>query len=280
MAFITRDYLNCVIAIGDETDTPDSPDWVGTGFLVGRPYRKDGIALGNHVFLVTNKHVIEGMDSFIVRFNPLEGGVIMSHRFVLIDSKNKKRLWTSHLNDDIDIAAIEVNSGLLHQHKRLFGYFLLDEHLMSFDKMAFISEGDFVYVLGYPMNLVDPYWHYPIVRSGTVARIQDMLDDRKLDFLLDVLAFPGNSGSPVILKPEISGIEGATPIGTSYVIGIITSHEVYREVAISPQTGNTRVTFEENSGLARALPAKYISETVEAHFNRMTIGPNHELFWS
>jgi hypothetical protein len=32
------------------------------------------------------------------------------------------------------------------------------------------------------------------------------------EFLLDSLVFPGNSGSPVILKPEISSIEGTPAI--------------------------------------------------------------------
>jgi len=65
-----------------------------------------------------------------------------------------------------------------------------------------ISEGDSVYVLGYPMDLQNPDWHHMIIRSGIIARMRDMLDGVNSNFLLDAPVFPGNSGGPVILKPD------------------------------------------------------------------------------
>jgi hypothetical protein len=41
---------------------------------------------------------------------------------------------------------------------------------------------------------------------------------------------------------------------------MILSYISYEEKAISPQTGRTRITFEENSGLSNILPADKILE--------------------
>ena len=269
MALIDTRYFDTVVAIGSETPNDgtkresDLLRWIGTGFMVGRPFKAGGVE-GFHVFLVTNKHVLRGMDSFVARFNPKEGAPILNHRFVLAD--DEKQLWTGHPKDDIDIAAIDVNTAMLREHGRIFDYFNLNEALMNIDQMIKLglSEGDFVYILGYPMGLADPEWHYPVVRSGTIARIRDMLDGRKSSFLLDSLIFPGNSGGPVILKPEPAGVGAQPPIGTAYVIGIVSSHLVYGD-------------NKQHSGLATVFPSECVSETVEAHFKRMRLDSDYTL---
>lgn len=64
-----------------------------------------------------------------------------------------------------------------------------------------VGEGQSVYILGYPMSLVDPNEHYAVLRSGSIARIRDTLEGRSPTFLLDAFIFPGNSGGPVF-KPD------------------------------------------------------------------------------
>ena len=82
-------------------------------------------------------------------------------------------------------------------------------------------------------------------------------------FLLDSFIFPGNSGGPVVSKPELVSIQGAKPaITQAYLIGVVQGFRPYIDVAISSQTKRPRVTFEENSGLAEVIPAEYIQETI------------------
>src|ERR1019366_8874960 len=57
--------------------------------------------------------------------------------------------------------------------------------------------------LGFPLQLVGGERNYVIVRHGTIARIGDMLAGTNKNFLVDTFIFPGNSGGPVILKPEM-----------------------------------------------------------------------------
>src|SRR5207248_1509243 len=83
-------------------------------------------------------------------------------------------------------------------------------------------------------------------------------------FLLDSFVFPGNSGGPVALKPELLSIQGTKSVSQAYFIGVVTSYQTYQEAAVSPQTKRTRIIFEENSGLAEVLPPDYIEETIKA----------------
>jgi len=112
------------------------------------------------------------------------------------------------------------------------------------------------------MGLVSPQRQYVICRSGVIARIRDYLDGHTHDYLVDAAVFPGNSGGPVILCPSAVAITGTTAVSRSALIGIVKTYVPYIDVAISPQTGRARVTFEENSGLSAVEPLDAIVETV------------------
>jgi hypothetical protein len=127
-----------------------------------------------------------------------------------------------------------------------------------------ISAGDGVFILGFPMNLTGKERNYVVVRQGVIARISEMLDGRSPTFTLDAFVFPGNSGGPVISRPEITSISGTKPQTTPYFIGMILSYLPYVDIAVSQQTRHPRITFEENSGLAEVLPVDYIDETIKA----------------
>jgi hypothetical protein len=80
--------------------------------------------------------------------------------------------------------------------------------------------------------------------------------------VVDALVFPGNSGGPVILKPELMSIEGTKSNNKSVIIGVIKSYIPYRDVAVSEQTGLPRIIFEDNSGLSIVEPIDHIIETI------------------
>jgi hypothetical protein len=60
-----------------------------------------------------------------------------------------------------------------------------------------------------------------------------MLISRSDAFLIDALVFPGNSGGPVVLRPEIVSINGTPPQNRSYLIGMVVSYQPYIDVAVS-----------------------------------------------
>ncbi len=55
------------------------------------------------------------------------------------------------------------------------------------------TEGDYIYVLGFPMGLVSVDRQHAILRSGAIARIRDLFENKSRDFMIDALVFPGNS---------------------------------------------------------------------------------------
>jgi hypothetical protein len=85
-----------------------------------------------------------------------------------------------------------------------------------------------------------------------------------MSFMIDSFVFPGNSGGPVVLKPDMFAIQGTKSQSKAALIGVVTDYRPYTDVAISPQTHRARVLFEENSGLADVLPIDYVEDTIRA----------------
>ena len=114
---------------------------------------------------------------------------------------------------------------------------------------------------GFPLDLIGEQQNYPIVRFGVVSRIQDWIRGHKTTFLIDVPAFPGNSGGPVIVKPESVALRGTKAISRALLAGVIKGNIRSRDVAVSQQTGEPRIVFEENTGLTEVVPIELVRET-------------------
>ena len=127
---------------------------------------------------------------------------------------------------------------------------------------AGLSEGASIFALGFPMGLVGDERNTVIVRSGVLARIRDTLVKPRFPFMVDATVFPGNSGGPVVSKPEIVSIRGTKSDNNANLIGIVASYVPYIDVAISQQTRKPRITFEENSGLTNVYSVDCINEAI------------------
>ena len=103
---------------------------------------------------------------------------------------------------------------------------------------------------GFPMGQVGKERNYTIVRHGSLARVRDAIVGSSESFLVDTLIFPGNSGGPVVIRPEALAVGGTKATQKALLIGIVAGYLPYRDVAVSQQTKRARVIFEENSGLA------------------------------
>jgi len=263
MALIPPFFLNCVVSIGIQQTPNSQANWIGTGFVVGRPIENESDEKSCHTFLVTNKHVLSGKNKILLRFNSLDGQRVLDYPVDL--EKNGESIWVGHPSDDIDIAAFFVNPNILRNDGAEFACFLLDEHVMTIEGMKDegVSEGDGVFVLGFPMGIVAPQRKNVIARTGAIARIRDVLDGNQSSFLIDANIFPGNSGGPVIIRPEFTSIKDTKAINRAALIGIVKSYVPYQDIAVSQQTGKPRVVFEENSGLALVETADNIKSVVD-----------------
>jgi len=256
MAQIPPFFLNTVAAISRSEN--GSIFWIGTGFLYGAPVGDDNY----RACLVTNKHVLYGLKTVNLRFNPEDGLPAVDFDLTLIDNDGKV-LWEGHPSPEIDVAVISVNINFLKEQGMSCNFFEGDKHAWTIEQMKSegCAEGDFVYALGFPMGLVSDR-KYVIVRGGIISRITDLLEYRSKEFIIDAPVFPGNSGGPVIIKPDHNSIEGTNAIRSSRLIGIVKSYIPYMDTAVSQQTGRPRIIFEENSGLTLIEPVDHINETI------------------
>ena len=272
MALIPPFFLDCVVSIG--VPNPNAaPSWIGTGFVVGRYASEQEGQKQYMTFLVTNKHVLQNKDDVILRFGNSDHSGILDYPVKLQDQNGP--IWVGNPSQDIDVAAFFINPKVLEKDTAAFSFFALDEHAIGVAEMkeSGVSEGDGVFVLGFPMGIVAEQTMHVIARAGFIARIRDVLDSQNPAFLIDANIFPGNSGGPVVIRPELSSIQGTKAISRSDLIGIVKSYVPYRDVAISQQTGNPRVIFEENSGLALVETVDSIRATVDL-CHQLRVAPN------
>lgn len=261
MALIPAFYLDAVVALGDVS--PGGPTrYHSTGFLYGWPAGENEHGQKVHrTFLLTNRHVLEGARKskceIQARFNTQDGASASTYK---IDPQDEN--WT--VNADYDVAVLAVNAARLDADGIKYSVFHAEQHTFTLEqaRSAQIAEGDGVFVLGFPLGLAGDERNYVIARQGVIARVQDWLSGNSRDFLVDASIFPGNSGGPVLLKPEVAAISGTKANDRCVLVGMVSSYLPYQEIAVSQQTGRPRMVFEENSGLGKVVPNDVIQETI------------------
>lgn len=264
MALFPPEYLDTVVALTQRDDS-GTVQFTGTGFLYGHPQGVDPTdgQTWFQVFLITNRHVVERTSQLVARINGPLGSKPAEYDLPTLQPEEGER-WTFH-PEDADVAVVKVSAVLLKEHDRQFQAFQKDTHTISRHQAIELglSEGSGVFVLGFPMRMVDNERNFVIVRKGTLARMQDWLHEYSNEFLIDAFVFPGNSGGPVITAPELTHIINTKSVSTSRLVGMVSRYIPYMEVAVSPQTGHPRIWFEENSGLVKIVPVDLIEETIE-----------------
>ncbi len=271
MALIPPHYLNSIVSIEvegkNEKGEPQKTS-IATGFLVGKAngQSNDQGPLYN-LFLVTNRHVFHNkktnqfLKEVFFRFNTLDN---KSHYFKADLLKGDGTpLWSMHTNEKVDLAVLPINAGAINDAKIEYYFFVDTDLFYAKDfKTKNISTGDGLFVLGFPMSISGRAKNFVIVRQGVIARVDEEVLEECF-YYIDSSAYPGNSGGPVIHKPEIISINGTTSNSSAGLIGVISSGETYSDIAISQQTGEAKIIFTEQTGLVRVVPVELIYEIVD-----------------
>ena len=258
MAVIPKFFFDAVVAIGINVD--NETKWIGTGFLVGR---KDEISKLYTIYLITNYHIIENKTEIIVRFNQKDIFDYRDYGIKLIVENIEN--YSKH--DNADIIAIQISPKVLNNDNSEFNWFSLDKHALTVEQMqeTDVVEGCLVYSLGFPINMIGEHRKNPICRLGCISRVSDLFDNKSNEYLIDLQAIPGNSGAPVINRPEETCIRGTTHNTSSNLIGIISGTIDYSEQCDDDKCHREH---EKNSGIAIVHTVDAIIEVVEKEYNR------------
>jgi hypothetical protein len=271
---ISLNWVDATVRVGNEWGKG------GTGFLVIRKMNeREG-----KVFLVTNKHVIHGDPQrrkealFLTLYLNVweEEGRISGASFRTPLVEDGQRLWREHPDPNVDVFAVDVTD-LVNSNPRIENKGA-DYSLFGFPdvlKKENITEGDEVFIIGYPLGLYHTRVHSPLVRQGIIAtkigeRIQIRMrlpsgESKPMEipgFLVDAAIVPGSSGSPVVLKPIIGrkiGEKISMEMAQPYLLGIVSASE----------TATLRVEdrmFPAFAGLGIVFDVSAIKETIELFF--------------
>lgn len=272
MALLAPGHLDAVFAVGTrsslDASSGEETNWIGSAFVLGvpgQPANAEGELI--YYYLVTARHVVENAVKspgvFIVRTSDEKGRVI---DFAVPPAQpDGSPSFYFHPKERFDIAVapmsyrtIQSAGAKMNVIHAKHGCWLLHEM-----RDTGVSEGDGIYLVGFPLGLVEDSHPRPIVRGGTIARIRDAYEDPRRTVLIDVNLFPGGSGGPVFVRPDVSSVGGTKSIKESRCLGLMTRAYTWDDVAISRQTNSPRVVFVENAGLARMEPidrAVYVAE--------------------
>lgn len=265
MALLNRDYLKTLVSIGVMIEKRKKMKFrcLATGFLVGIITRdsKYPEKRGYSVFLVTNRHVFRNKDHIFLRMN-IKGGGSKIFREELI-SKFDGQKWLAHTNPKVDAAVYPIGWHPLQRHNIDFKFINEEDfaNYHDFEKIG-IEAGDGVYILGFPMGLAGNFENYACAKWGIVSRIDKEIIKSANSFLIDTSIFPGNSGNPVILKPEVVALPNTKNVPRTYLIGVISRYIPYTDELFSHQTEPPLVvsTSTENSGLTFVVPMDYVKQ--------------------
>lgn len=171
---------------------------VGTGTSFIMAYQEDGAE--EELFLVTNKHVLEGGFSAYFYLTEVQDGKPVIGKPFVIGTDFIQGQFHGHPDPNVDIAINPLTWQLdMIGKSGVKAYFMnvSTEILASpeeIDAMDAVSEVIFV---GYPNGLYDTVNFTPIIRSGTTATPIQLDFSGRPVFLIDASVFPGSSGSPV-----------------------------------------------------------------------------------
>lgn len=256
MALIPKHYIDSVVSIGTRREDK-SIAWIGIGFFVHRRMDEHTVL----PFLVSNKHVLENTPNVVLRMKETT-----KSQLVEIDLNTEGTLYHPHA----DIAAVMLRGPFIEENHLDFKSFDIDTD--SYSSVELVEngadEGTLVYMLGFPMGLVNVKSGLPICRMGCIARISEEQIQEDCNVLLDIQNFPGNSGSPVVNRVEGIAIEGAKALSRCVLIGIIHAYIPYQEQLVNMQTQNVVEIRSENSGIALMHPVEFIREVIDLFYKK------------
>lgn len=225
MAELTIYEQLCFCTTRIETEDANGNTYSGSGFFFNLKVGDKTVPL-----LITNKHVVKGMNKGIFRFTTADESGLPNYQnhFTKVYYENFESMWIMHPSSDVDLCVLPTNPLLesaAKSGKHLF-YKSLDNSIIPNDaQKGTLDAVEEITMIGYPNGLWDSINNMPIIRKGITATNYNIDYNGKKEFLIDAACFPGSSGSPVLIC-NVGGYrdkQGNLKWGSSrvYLLGIL-----------------------------------------------------------
>ncbi|OYT91666.1 MAG: hypothetical protein CFE43_12015 [Burkholderiales bacterium PBB3] len=176
---------------------------VGTGFFYKVVHPITNLS---KTLVVTNKHVISNAKVVRIVISSAEDLSDVNQYGQPVGRQDDVINWSlaghlfEHPDAEIDLCGIDVTlplGNILHSGRQLRAMFLDSTWLPESQDLALVRDIEQVLVVGYPNGMWDQHNNMPVARQGVTATHPLAPYQGKSNFLIDVAAFGGSSGSPV-----------------------------------------------------------------------------------
>lgn len=194
----------------------------GTGFFFIFLEDKEN---NRHVpVVITNKHVIkDAAKGKLIITKANEKGEPIDNQHFSVMFEDFESFWRLHPQTDVDLCAMPIAPFIneaVNNGEKLF-YIPFTKELLPTEKHKDeLSALEDVLMIGYPNGIWDAINNMPILRKGSTATNPVKDYNGKKEIMIDIAAFPGSSGSPVLIFNEggYRDKRGNTYMGVSRVI--------------------------------------------------------------
>lgn len=255
-----------------DTVSPNGGKGSGTGFLFAHKMEEDKYA----PFLVTNKHVVQNMQSGSLTFHQGKEGQPNLGVGFRLDVQEWGKFWFGHPSTDIDIAItpfLPLESYIKqHNNVDLFYRYITSDMLAKPEQEEQFDAIESVTFIGYPNGIWDSKNLLPVARRGTTASPMSVDFEGTPRFIVDASVFGGSSGSPVFVLNQgmITDKLGNTTIGSRVLfVGVIAAvffRTHLNQIIAVPVPTQTRPMAEQQEmiDLGIVFKARTVVETIEA----------------
>lgn len=244
----------------------------GTGFLYAHRLEEDKHAL----FVVTNKHVVQGMRSGCLTFHQKKDEKpFIGHGFRL-DIHDWPTSWFGHPSPEVDIAIIPfipLEAHIRQQSGIELFYRCVDSSMLpNSSQLAQLDAIESVTFIGYPNGIWDSTNLMPVARRGTTASPIAVDFEGTPKFVIDASVFGGSSGSPVFILNQgmYTDKRGNTIVSSRVLfVGVVAAvffrTELNQIVAVPiPTQTQPMAQQREMIDLGIVFKAKTVVEAIEA----------------